>query len=168
VYDLYDDVKEEVVEPLSPEVNSVMTTAARVMGQLSSISDTVDEIMMRKQLTEEEMVEVEAKIADLQSEIEEDKMRDDNVDDDFELMIQTALTSIREMMIEWTKQEKLFFGNMEKIEGEFYKFNEALANGSGDIKTHISKLFETLRSIDLNKVGELQNETEPETIPRTF
>ena len=47
---------------------------------------------MRKQLTEEEMVEVEAKIADLQSEIEEDKMRDDNVDDDFELMIQTALT----------------------------------------------------------------------------
>ena len=38
------------------------------------------------------MVEVEAKIADLQSEIEEDKMRDDNVDDDFELMIQTALT----------------------------------------------------------------------------
>ena len=48
--------------------------------------------VMRKQLTEEEMVEVEAKIADLQSEIEEDKMRDDNVDDDFELMIQTALT----------------------------------------------------------------------------
>ena len=44
VYDLYDDVKEEVVEPLSPEVNSVMTTAARVMGQLSSIKDTVDEI----------------------------------------------------------------------------------------------------------------------------
>ena len=44
MYDLYDDVKEEVVEPLSPEVNSVMTTAARVMGQLSSIRDTVDEI----------------------------------------------------------------------------------------------------------------------------
>ena len=64
-----------------------------------------------------------------------------------EVFFLNPFKSIREMMIEWTKQEKLFFGNMEKIEGEFYKFNEALANGSGDIKTHISKLFETLRSV---------------------
>ena len=47
---------------------------------------------MRKKLTEEEMEEVEAKIAELQSEIEEDKMNDEKVDDQFEIMIQTTLT----------------------------------------------------------------------------
>jgi hypothetical protein len=138
------------------------------MGQVNQISDTVDKIMARKKMTEEEMAEVEAKIADLQSEIEEDKINDENVDDQFEMMIQTTLTSIREMMVEWTEQDKLFFNNLKKVEEEFYKVNEALANGSGDLKTQISGLFETLRSIDLNRIGDLQNETEPENIPRTF
>ena len=44
VYDLYDDVKEEVVEPLSPQVTDMMATASRVMGQVNRISDTVDKI----------------------------------------------------------------------------------------------------------------------------
>ena len=111
VYDLYDDVKEEVVEPLSPRVTNMMASATRVMGQVNAISDKVDEIskwivlcmmydhfmtiktlVARKQLTEEEMEEVEAKIAELQSEIEEDKMTDEKVDDQFEMMIQTTLT----------------------------------------------------------------------------
>ena len=38
------------------------------------------------------MAEVEAKIADLQAEIEEDKINDENVDDQFEMVIQTTLT----------------------------------------------------------------------------
>ena len=44
VYDLYDDVKEEVVEPLAPQVTDMMATATRVMGQVNQISDTVDKI----------------------------------------------------------------------------------------------------------------------------
>merc|ERR1711860_423414 len=116
----------------------------------------------------EEMEEVEARIAELQEEIEEDKINDENVDDQFEMMIQSTLTSIREMMVEWTKEDQLCFNNLAKGEEEFYKVNEAIANGSGDMKTQIASLFETLRSIDLNRIGELQNETEPENIPRTF
>ena len=49
-------------------------------------------LVARKKLTEEEMAEVEAKIADLQAEIEEDHINDENVDDQFEMMIQTTLT----------------------------------------------------------------------------
>ena len=44
VYDLYDDVKEEVVEPLAPQVTDMMATATRVMSQVNQISDTVDKI----------------------------------------------------------------------------------------------------------------------------
>ena len=38
------------------------------------------------------MEEVEARIAELQEEIEEDKINDENVDDQFEMMIQSTLT----------------------------------------------------------------------------
>ena len=48
------------------------------------------------------MEEVEAKIAELQSEIEEDKMNDEKVDDQFEMMIQTTLT-VRLTLDSWRK-----------------------------------------------------------------
>ena len=51
------------------------------------------------------------------------------------------------MMVEWTKEDQLFFNNLAKVEEEFYKVNEAIANGSGDMKTQIASLFETLRSV---------------------
>ena len=50
-------------------------------------------------------------------------------------------------MVEWTKEDQLFFNNLAKVEEEFYKVNEAIANGSGDMKTQIASLFETLRSV---------------------
>ena len=55
----------------------------------------------RKQLTEEEMEEVEARIAQLQSEIEEDRTNDENVDDQFEIMIQTTLTVSRYLFVRY-------------------------------------------------------------------
>ena len=38
------------------------------------------------------MEEVEARISELQEEIEEDRINDENVDDQFEMMIQSTLT----------------------------------------------------------------------------
>ena len=52
-------------------------------------------------------------------------------------------------MVEWTKEDQLFFNNLAKVEEEFYKVNEAIANGSGDMKTQIASLFETLRSVSV-------------------
>ena len=52
-------------------------------------------------------------------------------------------------MVEWTKEDPLFFNNLAKVEEEFYKVNEAIANGSGDMKTQIASLFETLRSVSI-------------------
>ena len=50
-------------------------------------------------------------------------------------------------MVEWTMEDKMFFNNMAEIEEEFYKFNEAIADGSGALKEQISRLFEVLRKV---------------------
>ena len=52
-------------------------------------------------------------------------------------------------MVDWTRQDKLFFNNLAKVEEEFYNINQAVANGSGDMKTQIANLFETLRSVSV-------------------
>ena len=70
-------------------------------------------LMARKKLTEEEMAEVEAKIADLQAEIKEDHSNDENVDDQFEMMIQTTLTVSFKLDI-WIKYLEIVFSQSEK------------------------------------------------------
>ena len=51
------------------------------------------------------------------------------------------------MMIKWTYEDKQLFSNLQKIEKEFIKANEAIASGTGDLKEQISGLFDTLRDV---------------------
>ena len=52
-------------------------------------------------------------------------------------------------MVEWTNEDAMFFNNVKGIEEQFYKFNKVVADGSGDLKTEIKKLFETMRNVSL-------------------
>merc|ERR1712227_1188696 len=150
VYDLYDDIKEEVID---------------------KSADNVDTIMTRRKLTKKEMIEVQERVAELESEIAQDKFNDELINDDVEKMIQMFLTSVREMMIQWNNEDAMFFNNVKSIEEQFYNFNKVVADGSGDLKTEIKKLFETMRNIDLNKIGALEDakdNDEDDEIPRKF
>merc|ERR1712227_560351 len=112
VYDLYDDIKEEVIDKSADNIGKITYTLNTMMGRLNDISDKVDTIMTRRKLTKK-----------------------------------------------------------ESIEEQFYNFNKVVADGSGDLKTEIKKLFETMRNIDLNKIGALEDakdNDEDDEIPRKF
>merc|ERR1711868_84936 len=164
VYDLYDDIKEEVIDKSADNIGKITYTLNAMMGRLNDISDKVDTIMTRRKLTKKEMLEVQERVAELESEIARDKFND-------EKMIQMFLTSVREMMIQWNNEDAMFFSNVKSIEEQFYNFNQVVADGSGDLKTEIKKLFETMRNIDLNKIGALEeakDNDEDDEIPRNF
>ena len=61
-------------------------------------------------------------------------------------------------MVDWTRQDKLFFNNLAKLEEETYKINQAVVNGSGDIKSQITSLFETLRSVKVKSIMAVKND----------
>merc|ERR1719282_1207168 len=171
VYDLYDDIKEEVIDKSADNIGKITYTLNTMMGRLNDISDKVDTIMTRRKLTKKEMLEVQERVAELESEIAQDKFNDELINDDVEKMIQMFLTSVREMMIQWNNEDAMFFNNVKSIEEQFYNFNKVVADGSGDLKTEIKKLFETMRNIDLNKIGALEDakdNDEDDEIPRKF
>ena len=60
--------------------------------------------------------------------------------------------SVREMMVEWTNEDAMFFNNVKSIEEQFYNFNKEVADGSGDLKTEIKKLFETMRNVSFQGI----------------
>merc|ERR1712227_503349 len=139
VYDLYDDIKEEVIDKSADNIGKITYTLQTMMGRLNDISDKVDTIMDRRRLTKKEMLEVQERVAELESEIANDKFNDEMINDDVEKMIQ------------------MFLNNVKGIEEQFYKFNKVVADGSGDLKSEIKKLFETMRNIDLNKIGAVED-----------
>ena len=114
-------------------------------------------------LTKEEKEKVETRISKLEAEIAEDKLKDKMIDDDMEQMVQTTLTvyeggsmyyflaflaqGIRELMTEWTEGDVLMFGTVAKLEEQWLKFNDVIADGAGDLKTEMSKLFQTFRKV---------------------
>jgi len=167
VYDLYDDVKEEIIEKAGGDVQQIGETILSIMNQLNQISDRVDGLMEEK-MSGEDYMEVQKMVAELQAEVRRDMFTDKWIEDDVEKMIQQYLTAVRSMMIKWTYEDKQLFSNLQKIEKEFIKANEAIASGTGDLKEQISGLFDTLREIDLNKIGEIEEETTDRQMPRNF
>jgi len=166
VYDLYDDVKEEIIEKAGGDVQQIGETILSIMNQLNQISDRVDGLMEEK-MSGEDYMEVQKMVAELQAEVRRDMFTDKWIEDDVEKMIQQYLTAVRSMMIKWTYEDKQLFSNLQKIEKEFIKANEAIASGTGDLKEQISGLFDTLRDIDLNKIGEIEEAT-TDRVPRNF
>merc|ERR1712227_480954 len=168
---VYDHIKEEVIDKSADNIGKITYTLNAMMGRLNDISDKVDTIMTRRKLTKKEMLEVQERVAELESEIAQDKFNDELINDDVEKMIQMFLTSVREMMIQWNNEDAMFFNNVKSIEEQFYNFNKVVADGSGDLKTEIKKLFETMRNIDLSKIGALEDakdNDEDDEIPRKF
>merc|ERR1712126_188744 len=82
VYDLYDDIKEEVIDKSADNIGKITYTLQTMMGRLNDISDKVDTIMDRRRLTKKEMLEVQERVAELESEIANDKFNDEMINDD--------------------------------------------------------------------------------------
>ena len=64
-----------------------------------------------------------------------------------DILYNSIFEAVKEMMVDWTFEDQLFFSNMAKLHQQFTDFNNAVADGSSDMKENISKLFEILKSV---------------------
>merc|ERR1711909_22640 len=88
-------------------------------------------------------------LKELQREAAEDKSLPEGV----EQVIQTFITSIREMMARMTDREAEFWSKLKQMEVEFWELKSILADTSGQLKERVSAIFQTLQEVDLNRIG---------------
>ena len=50
-------------------------------------------------------------------------------------------------MTEWTEGDVLMFGTVAQLEESWLKANDVVADRAGDLKTELSKLFQTFRKV---------------------
>eukprot|EP00092_Neocalanus_flemingeri_P024881 GFUD01026981.1.p1 GENE.GFUD01026981.1~~GFUD01026981.1.p1 ORF type:complete len:241 (+),score=86.26 GFUD01026981.1:145-867(+) len=159
VYDIYDDVKEEVVSKTAGNIDSLTNVLGGMFNKFQNIKDSVNDIIMQDralnetELTNEALNNLKNKIKNLEEIIEIDIEKDKSVTEDVEKLIQQFLSSTREMVVEMAEGGEVFWSKMKQFEVEFYKVKIALSDSTGELKEEVSELFKTMKQVDLNKIG---------------
>merc|ERR1712098_879595 len=151
-YDLYDDFKEEVLEKSTQQVDAMTDLMQNFISRVLSIHKDIGNVLEQDPaLTDEEiqekndkegLKELRARFESMQSELQKEVAEDKGLPEGVEQVIQTFITTIREMEV------------------EFWKLKSVLADTSGQLKERVSSIFKTLQEVDLYKIG---SEESPES-----
>merc|ERR1712034_129018 len=98
-----------------------------------------------------------ARFESMQSELQKEVAEDKGLPEGVEQVIQTFITTIREMMASMSDREAEFWSKLKQMEVEFWKLKSVLADTSGQLKERVSSIFKTLQEVDLYKIGSEEN-----------
>jgi len=159
VYDMYEDVKEEIINKTADNVGSLTEVVGRMFDNFYKISNSVSQIFMedKSEIDIDDLNSLKTELNMLEEKVRVDMENDKYVTEDVEKLIQQFLTSTREMVAELGKNGEKFWKKMKQLEVEFYRIKMALADGSGELKKEVSALFNTLRMVDLNMIGAMED-----------
>jgi len=169
-YDLYDDFKEEVLEKSTQQVDAMTDLMKNFISRVLSIHKDIGNVLEQDPaLTDEEiqekndkegLKELRARFESMQSELQKEVAEDKGLPEGVEQVIQTFITTIREMMASMSDREAEFWSKLKQMEVEFWKLKSVLADTSGQLKERVSSIFKTLQEVDLYKIG---SEESPES-----
>merc|ERR1711955_177917 len=140
-YDLYDDFKEEVLKNFISRVLSIHKDIGSVLEQDPALTD--EEIQEKND--KEGLKELRARFESMQSELQKEVAEDKGLPEGVEQVIQTFITTIREMMASMSDREAEFWSKLKQMEVEFWKLKSVLADTSGQLKERVSSIFKTLQ-----------------------
>merc|ERR1712177_6249 len=167
---LYDDFKEEVLEKSTQQVDAMTDLMKNFISRVLSIHKDIGNVLEQDPaLTDEEiqekndkegLKELRARFESMQSDLQKEVAEDKGLPEGVEQVIQTFITTIREMMASMSDREAEFWSKLKQMEVEFWKLKSVLADTSGQLKERVSSIFKTLQEVDLYKIG---SEESPES-----
>jgi len=163
VYDLYDDIKEEVVEKSNKQVDAVTELMEKFIKRAMEIHESVMAVMYQDEpLSDAEiqarndregLEQLRESFDALEVEVREEMEEDEELPEGVEQMVQTFISGIRGMMASMAEQETEFWSKLKQLELQFWQLKSASADTSGQLKERVKDIFEVLRTVDLNKIG---------------
>merc|ERR1712184_357 len=153
-YDLYDDIKEEVISKSDVHVDAMTKMMERFFERANEIHSSIKRVLEQEgALTDEEIQEIadkeglqqlREKFNDLEEELEREAVEDDNLPEGVERMLQGMIRLCRQMMAAAADKEAEFWSKMKQLEVQFYQMKAASADTAA---------FQTMNEIDLNAIG---------------
>merc|ERR1719342_30757 len=150
------DAMTDLMQNFISRVLSIHKDIGNVLEQDPALTD--EEIQEKND--KEGLKELRARFESMQSELQKEVAEDKGLPEGVEQVIQTFITTIREMMASMSDREAEFWSKLKQMEVEFWKLKSVLADTSGQLKERVSSIFKTLQEVDLYKIG---SEESPES-----
>merc|ERR1712222_39929 len=136
-YDLYDDIKEEVISKSDVHVDAMTKMMERFFERANEIHSSIKTVLEQEgALTDEEIQEIadkeglqqlREKFIDLEEELEREAVEDENLPEGVE--------------------------KMKQLEVQFYQMKSASADTAASLRDWVTAAFQTMNEIDLNAIG---------------
>merc|ERR1712222_215156 len=136
-YDLYDDIKEEVISKSDVHVDAMTKMMERFFERANEIHSSIKTVLEQEgALTDEEIQEIadkeglqqlREKFTDLEEELEREAVEDENLPEGVE--------------------------KMKQLEVQFYQMKSASADTAASLRDWVTAAFQTMNEIDLNAIG---------------
>jgi len=140
-YDLYDDIKEEVISKSDVHVDAMTKMMERFFERANEIHSSIKTVLEQEgALTDEEELEREA-------------VEDENLPEGVERMLQGMIRLCRQMMAAAADKEAEFWSKMKQLEVQFYQMKAASADTAASLRDWVTAAFQTMNEIDLNAIG---------------
>jgi hypothetical protein len=162
-YDLYDDIKEEVISKSDVHVDAMTKMMERFFERANEIHSSIKRVLEQEgALTDEEIQEIadkeglqqlREKFNDLEEELEREAVEDENLPEGVERMLQGMIRLCRQMMAAAADKEAEFWSKMKQLEVQFYQMKAASADTASSLRDWVTAAFQTMNEIDLNAIG---------------
>merc|ERR1712130_187684 len=130
-YDLYDDIKEEVISKSDVHVDAMTEMIERFFERANEIHSSIKRVL-----------EQEGALSD-----------DENLPEGVERMLQGMIRLVRQMMAAAADKEAEFWSKMKQLEVQFYQMKAASADTASSLRDWVKAAFQTMNEIDLNAIG---------------
>merc|ERR1712038_568989 len=140
-YDLYDDIKEEVLSKSDAHVDALTDMMEKFFERANEIHSSIKTVLEQEGALSDEEIQARA-----------DK-EDENLPEGVERMIQGMIRLCRQMMVAAADKEAEFWSKMKQLEVQFYQMKSASADTAASLRDWVTAAFQTMNEIDLNAIG---------------
>merc|ERR1711962_222570 len=138
-YDLYDDIKEEVLSKSDAHVDALTDMMEKFFERANEIHSSIKTVLEQEGALSDEEIQARADKEGLE------QLR--------ERMIQGMIRLCRQMMVAAADKEAEFWSKMKQLEVQFYQMKSASADTAASLRDWVTAAFQTMNEIDLNAIG---------------
>merc|ERR1711994_971358 len=158
-YDLYDEIKEEVISKSDVHVDALTKMMERFFERANEIHNSIRTVLEQEGALSDKEIQERADKEGLQqlrqkfNDLEREAVEDEDLPEGVEKMLQGMIRLCRQMMAAAADKEAEFWSKMKQLEVQFYQMKSASADTAASLRDWVTAAFQTMNEIDLNAIG---------------
>merc|ERR1712088_928161 len=146
-YDLYDEIKEEVISKSDVHVDALTKMMERFFERANEIHNSIKTVLEQEGALSDEEIQERADKEGLQQLRQKFNDLEEDLPEGVEKMLQGMIRLCRQMMAAAADKEAEFWSKMKQLEVQFYQMKSASADTAASLRDWVTAAFQTMNEI---------------------